>query len=183
MSLSSRSDCMDSSASHSHRRICRHICRSHSVNGPNSGRYVSSAVVGLAHLRCQLQSRPTRHLAANSLHSELGLEWNAAVNYVRTNNAIWHTKEAFTLDSLQQRNAKQDKLRSATYVRWQRGSARIRTPLLQQSIDISCQQSSPQQTCNSGFAAVSPCWDTYGEMTSQNLWSRYYRHFMGINLA
>jgi len=34
-----------------------------------------------------------------------------------------------------------------------------RTPLLQQSINISCPPGSQQQTCTSGFAAVRPCWD------------------------
>jgi len=33
------------------------------------------------------------------------------------------------------------------------------TPLLRQSIDISCPPSRHQQTCSSGFAAVGPCWD------------------------
>ena len=41
---------------------------------------------------------------------------------------------------------------SATYVLWQRGTARIRPLLLQQSIDISCQPGPQQQTCN-------VCWD------------------------
>ena len=36
---------------------------------------------------------------------------------------------------------------SATYVRWQRGTARIRPPLLQRSIDISCPPGPQQQTC------------------------------------
>jgi len=49
-------------------------------------------------------------------------------------------------------------IRSATYVRSQRGTARIRTPLLQQSIDISCQPGPLQQTYSSGFA-VGPCLD------------------------
>jgi len=34
-----------------------------------------------------------------------------------------------------------------------------RTPLLQQSIDISCLPFPQQQTCSSVFAAVDPCWD------------------------
>jgi len=37
---------------------------------------------------------------------------------------------------------------STTYVRWQRGTARIRPPLLQQSIDISC----PPGTCSTKLA-------------------------------
>ena len=48
---------------------------------------------------------------------------------------------------------------SATYVRRQRGTARIRPPLLQRSIDVSCPPGPQQQTCSSGFAAVGPCWD------------------------
>jgi len=34
-----------------------------------------------------------------------------------------------------------------------------RTPLLQQSINISCPPGPQQQTCSSGFAAVGPYWD------------------------
>jgi len=37
------------------------------------------------------------------------------------------------------------------YICWQRGSARIRPPLLQQSSDISCPLGSQQQTCSSGL--------------------------------
>jgi len=36
---------------------------------------------------------------------------------------------------------------------------RIRTPLLQQLIDISSLPGPQQQTCSSGFAVVGPCWD------------------------
>ena len=38
---------------------------------------------------------------------------------------------------------------SATYVCWQRGIARIHTPLLQQSINIFCSPGPQQQTCSS----------------------------------
>jgi len=71
----------------------------------------------------------------------------------------------------------------ATYVRWQRGTARIHPPLLQQSIDISCLPNPQQQTCSSGFAAVGPCWDrqTKGQtdrrtdtVTFHRLCSAYY---------
>ena len=48
-------------------------------------------------------------------------------------------------------------LRSTTRVRLQRGTARIRPPLLQ-SIDISC-ISGPQPSRYYGFAAVEPRWD------------------------
>jgi len=34
-----------------------------------------------------------------------------------------------------------------------------RTPLLQQSIDISCLPGPQQQTCSSRIVAVGPCWD------------------------
>jgi len=37
-----------------------------------------------------------------------------------------------------------------------------RTPLLQQSIDVTCSPGPQQQTCSSGFAAVGPCWDGDG---------------------
>ena len=55
----------------------------------------------------------------------------------------------------------QTSLCSATYVRWRRGTARIhpRTPLLQQSIDISCLPGPQQQTHCRRLAAVDPCWD------------------------
>ena len=46
---------------------------------------------------------------------------------------------------------------SASYVRRQRDTARIRPPLLQQSIDIFCPPGPQQQTCSSGFASVDPC--------------------------
>ena len=48
---------------------------------------------------------------------------------------------------------------SASWVCWQRGTARICPPLLQQSIDIFCLLGPQQQTCSRGFAAVGPCWD------------------------
>jgi len=60
-----------------------------------------------------------------------------------------------------------NKSRSSYYVRWQRGTARIRPPLLLQSVDVSCLPGPQQQTCSSGFAAVGPCWDrqTDGQRT------------------
>jgi len=56
-------------------------------------------------------------------------------------------------------DAKITSLCPATYVRWQRGTARIRTPLLQHSIDSSCPPGPQRQTHSSGFAAVGLCWD------------------------
>ena len=52
---------------------------------------------------------------------------------------------------------------SASYVRWQRGTARIHPPLLLSAgcaavIDVSFPPGPQQQTCSSGFAAVGPCW-------------------------
>ena len=48
---------------------------------------------------------------------------------------------------------------SASYVHWQRGTARISSPLLQKSSDISCLPRTQNQTYSSGFAAVGLRWD------------------------
>ena len=55
---------------------------------------------------------------------------------------------------------------SASYVRWQRSTARrcCSPPAVQQSIDISCPPYAEQQTCSSGFAAVDPCRDRQTEV-------------------
>ena len=47
----------------------------------------------------------------------------------------------------------------ASYVRWRRGTTRIRPPHAALLCAVQQQPGSQQQTCSSGFAAVCPRWD------------------------
>jgi len=69
---------------------------------------------------------------------------------------------------------------SFLYVSWQHDTARIRPPLLQQSIDISCPPGPQQQTCSSGFAACGPVLGQTDRRTETVLFP-FYRPCNGLH--
>ena len=64
--------------------------------------------------------------------------------------------------------AQTHRLTQSPHVRWQRATARIRPPPLQQSISISCLPGPQQQTCSSEFAALGMCGDRQADGTVTN---------------